>query len=78
MDRKGHMREGELARVFDYDKALTADVQGIAAAISELYIDSETDKWTDALVKVKKIKLQILDFETKWNNREREFRPMEV
>lgn len=78
MDRKGHIRESELTRVFDYDKALDADVQGITAAISELYIDSETERWTDALVKVKKIKLQVLDFESKWNNREREFRPMEV
>src|SRR5512136_178595 len=36
MDRKGHMREDELARVFDYDKALGDSVQGLERAIEEL------------------------------------------
>ncbi len=78
MDRKGHVRETELARVFNYDKALDGDIQGITKAVDELYADSEADRWTDAATKVKNIKLLLLDFESKWNNREREFRPLEV
>lgn len=78
MDRKGHIRENELARVFDYDKAIDVDVQGIVKAIDELYSDSEADKWTDATKKVKNIKNLILSFESKWNNRETEFRRLEV
>ncbi len=78
MDRKGHIRENELARVFDYDKALDAAVQGIVTAIDELHGDSEADKWTEASKKVKNIKNLILSFESKWDNRETEFRRLEV
>jgi hypothetical protein len=53
-------------------------VQGIAKSVGELYIDMEVDKWTDARTKVKNVKLQMLDLESKWDNREKEFRPLEV
>ena len=78
MDRKGHIRENELAKVFDYDKALGNNIQGIVRTVDDLYSDSEADRWSDAAAKVKNIKLQLLDFESKWNNREREFRPLEA
>jgi hypothetical protein len=78
MDRKGHIREDELARVFDHDKALGSDIQAIEKAVDELYTDSEADKWTAAAAKVKNIKLLVLGFESKWNEREQKFRPMEV
>jgi len=78
MDRKGHIRENELAKVFDYDKALGSDIQGMVKAVDDLYGDSEADRWSDAAAKVKNIKLQLLDFESKWNNREKEFRPLEA
>jgi len=78
MDRKGHIREKELARVFDYDKALGDDIQGIIKAVDELYSDSEADRWTEAATKVRNIKSLILGFESKWDGREREFRPLEA
>jgi hypothetical protein len=78
MDRKGHIRENELARVFDYDKALGADIETIVGAIDELYNDSQAEKWTDAPAKARNIKSLILGFETKWNDREEQFRPLEV
>ena len=78
LDRKGHMREEELTRVFDYDKALSDEVQSITKAVDELYSDSEADKWTDAPTKVKNIKSLILDLESKWNDREEQFRPLEA
>ena len=78
MDRKGHIRESELARVFDYDKALNEDIQAIIRAIDELYNDSQAEKWTDAPAKARNIKSLILGFESKWNEREKQFRPMEV
>jgi hypothetical protein len=78
MDRKGHIRETEIARVFDYDKALNEDIQAIIGAIDELYNDSQAEKWADAPAKARNIKSLILGFESKWDGREKQFRPMEV
>lgn len=78
MDRKGHIRENELAKVFDYDKALGADINMIEQTVEELYRDVEAEKWSEAPAKVRAIKLMLLDLETKWDDREREFRPLEV
>jgi hypothetical protein len=78
MDRKGHIRESELGRVFDYDKALNGDIQAIIGAIDELYNDSQAEKWADAPAKARNIKSLILGFESKWNEREKQFRPLEV
>lgn len=78
MDRKGHIRETELARVFNYDKALGEEIQAIANAISDLYSDSQAERWTDAAAKARNIKSLILGFESKWDEREKQFRPLEV
>jgi len=78
MDRKGHIRETELARVFNYDKALSEDIQAMTNAVNDLYNDSQAEKWADAAPKARNIKSLILGFESKWNERENQFRPMEV
>jgi hypothetical protein len=78
MDRKGHIRETEIARVFNYDKALSDDVQAITDAVNELYSDSQAEKWGDAAAKARSIKSLILGFESKWDEREKQFRPLEV
>lgn len=78
MDRKGHIRENELAKVFDYDKALGDSIRGLEQAIEELYKYAEGENWSDAPAKVRAIKGSLLDIEEKWDGREREFRPLEV
>lgn len=78
MDRKGHIRETELARVFNYDKALGDDVVTLTNAVSDLYNDSQAEKWTDSATKAKNVKSLILTFESKWDEREKQFRPLEV
>jgi hypothetical protein len=78
MDRKGHIRETELGRVFDYDKSLGNDIQGLINAIDEVYNDSEAERWTDATTKIRNVKSLILGFESKWDERKKEFRPLEV
>ena len=77
MDRKGHIRENELGRTFDYDKSLSEDVQAIIKAIDELYNDSQTENWADASAKARNVKSLILGFESKWDEREKQFRPLE-
>ena len=78
MDRKGHIRENELTRVFDYDRSLDGDIQAITSAIQDLYNDTEADKWADVPNKARNIKSLILGFESKWDEREKQFRPLEV
>jgi hypothetical protein len=78
MDRKGHIRETELTRVFDYDKALGEDIQAMMSAVDALYSDSQAEKWSDAPSKARNIKSLILGFESKWDEREKQFRPMEA
>jgi NAD-dependent DNA ligase len=78
MDRKGHIRENELAKVFDYDKALGDSIQGLEQAIEELYRDAESESWDGAPAKVRAIKGLLLNLELRWDGREREFRPLEA
>jgi len=78
MDRKGHIRENELAKVFDYDKALGSHIQNLDQAVDELYALTEAEKWSETRAKVRNMKNLLLDFETKWEERERTFRPLEV
>ncbi len=78
MDRKGHIREIELARVFDYDKTLGDNIQRLEQAIEELYRNVETQSWDATPGKVRAIKNSLLDLELRWDGREREFRPLEA
>jgi len=78
MDRKGHIRETELARVFNYDKAISEELKKIIEAINDLYNDSQAENWLEAASKARNIKSLILGFESKWDEREKQFRPMEV
>lgn len=78
MDRKGSIRERELARVFDYDKTLSAEIDAMINAVNDLYVDSQAENWTEAAAKARNIKSLILGFESKWDEREKKFRPLEV
>jgi len=78
MDRKGHVRENELARVFDYDKALGTEIDGLNQSIEEMNGLVESESWIDTPPKIRSIKTMLLDIESKWDDREKEFRPLEV
>jgi hypothetical protein len=78
MDRKGHIREKELARVFDNDKALSDDIEGIETTIRKVQSDAEAEKWSNVSADAKKIKSLLLTFEDKWHEREKQFRPLET
>lgn len=78
MDRKGHIREEELARVFNGDKILSQDIEGIKAAIRKVQSDAEAERWSNVSADAKKIKSLLLAFEDDWNGREKQFRPLEI
>ena len=78
MDRKGHIREKELARVFNYDQALSKNVENMKAAVNKTYSEAEAENWANVPAEVKKIKGLLLAFEDKWHEREKQFRPLEI
>jgi len=78
MDRKGHIREDELSRIFNYDKAMGNQVDDLQKSIEEIYGMVESENWTETSPKVRTVKLMLLDIEEKWDGREKEFRPLEV
>ena len=78
MDRKGHVRENELARVFDYDKAFGTQIQGLDQSIDDLYSFVESENWIETPPRIRSIKNTLLDIEGKWDGREKEFRPLEA
>jgi len=78
MDRKGHIRETEIARVLNYDRALNDDIQGIVKAVEDFYNETQNGNWVEAASKARNIKSLILGFESKWDEREKQFRLMEV
>jgi hypothetical protein len=78
MDRKGHIREEELARVYKYDKRLGNDVSVIKQLAKEVYNDVESENWDELSAKAKKLKGLILDFENKLQERKDLFRPLDI
>jgi hypothetical protein len=78
MDRKGHIREDELARVFNYDRDLGNDLSGMKEAVSKIQMEAEAENWEMIHDEVKRVKSLLLSLENKWNNRERQFRPLEM
>lgn len=78
MDRKGHIREEELAQVFNSDKTLNEGIEGIKAAIRKVQSDAEAERWSNVSADAKKIKSLLLAFEDNWHDREKQFRPLEI
>jgi hypothetical protein len=78
MDRKGHIREDELARVFNYDRDLGNDLSGMKEAVSKIQMEAEAENWDIIPDEVKKVKSLLLSFENKWSDREKQFRPLEM
>ena len=77
-DRKGHIRENELARVFNFDRDLGKGLDGLKAAVNKAKTEVEAENWTAVSGEVKNVKGLLLAFEDKWSEREKEFRPLEM
>lgn len=77
-DRKGSVREEELAKIFNYDKSLSSQIENLKKHIEEIYGLVEAENWSEISSKVRTAKLMLLDIEEKWDNREKEFRPLET
>jgi hypothetical protein len=78
LDRKGHIRENELARVFDYDRDLGKELEALKDAVNKTSSEVEAENWQTLPDEVKNVKKLLLSFEDKWTEREKQFRPLET
>ncbi|MCK5628561.1 hypothetical protein KAI12_03760, partial [Candidatus Bathyarchaeota archaeon] len=78
MDRKGHMREEELAQVFNYDRALGAEMQNLEEKVNKANTKAEQGEWETTLAETKEFKKLLLAFENQWSERENQFRPLDI
>jgi hypothetical protein len=77
-DRKGHIREEELARVFNFDRDLGKELEGLEAAVGNAKNLVEAENWENVSAEVKNVKSLLLAFEDKWTEREKQFRPLNM
>jgi len=77
MDRKGHIREEELARVLNFDQTLNKNVEEIKQTVTQTYNNMEDENWTTVPAEIKKIQGLLMDFEDKLQQRKESFRPIE-
>jgi hypothetical protein len=77
-DRKGHVRENELARIFNYDRDFSNDLDSLNNAVDKTRSEIEMENWEAVSAEVKNVKNLLLAFEDKWNEREKQFRPLNM
>jgi hypothetical protein len=77
-DRKGHIRENELARVFNFDRDIGKELDCLNAAVNKAKAEVEAENWEAVSAEVKNVKGLLLAFEDKWNERKKQFRPLEM
>ena len=78
MDRKGHIREEELARVLNFDQVLSKNVEDIKIIVTQTYNNMEDENWATISAEIRKIKGLLMDFEDKLQQRKESFRPMDI
>jgi hypothetical protein len=77
-DRKGHIQENELATVFNFDRDLGQELEGLDAAVGKAKSLVEAENWENISAEVKNVKSLLLAFEDKWTEREKQFRPVNM
>ena len=77
MDRKGHIREEELARVLNFDQTLSKNVENIKQIVTQTYNNMENENWATISAEIKNIQGLLMDFEDKLQKREESFRPID-
>jgi hypothetical protein len=78
MDRKGHIREEELARVLNFDQTLSKNVEDIKHIVTQTYNNVEDENWTDISAEIREIHGLLMDFEENLQKRKESFRTIET
>jgi hypothetical protein len=77
-DRKGHIRENELAHVFNFDRDVGKELNGLKVSISKAKNEADAENWTTVSAEVKNVKHLLIAFEERWNERITKFRPLDM
>lgn len=77
-DRKGHIRENELAHIFNFDNSFNNNLDDLKAAVGKAKGDADAENWDALSGEVKNVKSLLLAFEDKWTEREKQFRPLDM
>jgi hypothetical protein len=77
-DRKGHIRENELAHIFNFDTSFNNNLDDLKAAVGKAKGDADAENWDALSGEVKNVKSLLLAFEDKWTEREKQFRPLDM
>jgi hypothetical protein len=77
-DRKGHIKEEELARVYNFDRELATDLDDLKQSVSKTKAEVEAENWEAVSGEIKKVKSYLLAFEDKWSERDNQFRPLNL
>ena len=78
MDRKGHIREAELARAFEYDKELGEDIERLGEAVEKVHASVLGKEWDAVSAHLNSARDALQEVEDRWRKREKCFRSMEV
>ena len=78
MDRKGHIREDELASAFDYDKELSGDVERLGEGVEKVHSSVMEGAWDAVRAQIDAVGDVLLEIEKSWKGRESRFRSLEV
>ena len=74
MDRKGHIREEEIARVSSYDKRFGENIEGLKEMVRKTQNDIENESLKEIPIDIKNVKKLLFDIQDKWLQRSKKFR----
>ena len=77
-DRKGHIREDELARVFEFDRGFSEDMKGLREAVDDVHSNVLDGSWEETRSKIDTALGALLKIEKRWKGRESHFRSSEI
>ena len=65
-DRKGHIRENELAHVFNFDRDVGKELEALKVVVRKAKNEADAENWTTVSAEVKNAKHLLLAFEERW------------
>jgi len=77
-DRKGQINENELARIFNFDRTVSIDIENMTETVRSISRNIDEENWIKTRTDIKQVKQLLYALEVKWNERENLFRPLEV